>query len=46
MGEYQVVVGLPSLSPTMVVRPFEALLCGCVFFQNLVPGERSGRLFP
>jgi glycosyltransferase involved in cell wall biosynthesis len=45
MGEYQVVVGLPSLSPTMVVRPFEAMLAGCVFVQNRVQGEASSRLF-
>ncbi|HEX4349537.1 MAG TPA: glycosyltransferase, partial [Verrucomicrobiae bacterium] len=45
MGEYQIVVGLPSLSPTMVVRPFEAMLSGCVFLQNRVEGERSSQLF-
>lgn len=45
MSEYQVVIGLPSLSPTMVVRPFEAMLAGCVFFQNQIEGERSRSLF-
>ncbi|HEX9048764.1 MAG TPA: glycosyltransferase, partial [Verrucomicrobiae bacterium] len=45
MGEYQIVVGLPSLSPTMVVRPFEAMLSGCVFFQNRIAGEESNELF-
>ena len=45
MGEYQIVVGLPSLSPTMVVRPFEAMLGGCVFFQNHIEGERTNQLF-
>jgi glycosyltransferase involved in cell wall biosynthesis len=45
MGEYKIVIGLPSLSPTMVVRPFEALLSGCVFLQDMVQGDRTRNLF-
>ncbi len=45
INKYQVVLGLPSLSPTMVVRPFEALGCKNVFFQNKVLGERTNALF-
>lgn len=45
MNNYQIVLGLPSLSPTMVVRPFEAMASGAVFFQNKIFGERSNKLF-
>lgn len=45
MQEYQIVLGLPSLSPTMVVRAFEAMAAGSVFFQNEIMGQRSRELF-
>ncbi len=45
MNNYQIVLGLPSLSPTMVVRPFEAMASGAVFFQNKILGSRSNKLF-
>lgn len=45
MSGYQVVIGLPSLSPTMVVRPFEAMLSGSVFLQNHIQGARTQALF-
>lgn len=45
INQYQIILGFPSLSPTMVVRPFEALGCKCVFFQNKVLGERTNQLF-
>ncbi len=45
MERYQIALGLPSLSPTMVIRPFEAMLAGCVFFQNRIEGQRSQQLF-
>jgi glycosyltransferase involved in cell wall biosynthesis len=45
MGEYRIVIGLPSSSPTMVVRPFEAMMSGCLFFQNYIEGWKSNRLF-
>lgn len=45
MGDYQIIIGLPSLSPTMVVRPFEALLCGTVFLQNHIEGPRTQGIF-
>ncbi|MFA6596666.1 MAG: glycosyltransferase, partial [Ignavibacteriaceae bacterium] len=45
MNNYQIVLGLPSLSPTMVVRPFEAMASGAVFFQNKILGEKSNKLF-
>lgn len=45
MNDYRIVLGLPSLSPTMVVRPFEAMASGAVFFQNNIQGKRSNKLF-
>ncbi|MCX6150717.1 MAG: glycosyltransferase [Ignavibacteriales bacterium] len=45
MNEYQITLGLPSLSPTMVVRPFEAMGSGCVCFQNKVLGGKTNLLF-
>ena len=45
MNEFQVTLALPSLSPTMVVRPFEAMASGCVVFQNQVQGKKSQQLF-
>lgn len=45
MNNYQVSLALPSLSPTMVVRPFEGMASGCIVLQNKIIGKRTGELF-
>jgi len=45
MSEYQISLALPSLSPTMVVRPFEGMASGCVVLQNKIAGEQTRKLF-
>lgn len=45
MNQYQIILSLPSMSPTMVVRPFEAMAAGAVAFQPNIVGARTNRLF-
>jgi len=45
LKEYQILLNLPSISPTLTARTFEAIGCGGLLLQNRVAGEVSNQLF-
>ena len=45
LNSYQLLLNLPSMSPTFTSRPFEIMACGGVLLQNKIIGEQSNKLF-
>jgi glycosyltransferase involved in cell wall biosynthesis len=45
LRSYQILLNLPSLSPTLTARVFEAMGCGGLLLQNQVKGAESNRFF-
>ena len=45
LNSYQLLLNLPSMSPTLTARPFEIMACGGVLLQNKIIGEQSNKLF-
>jgi len=45
LRSYQILLNLPSLSPTLTARVFEAMGCGGLLLQNQVIGVESNKFF-
>jgi glycosyltransferase involved in cell wall biosynthesis len=45
LSSYRIVLNLPSISPTLTVRPFEIMACGGLLLQNEIIGKQSQALF-
>ncbi len=45
LKKYQILLNLPSISPTLTARTFEAMGCGGLLLQNRIEGKVSNQLF-
>lgn len=45
LQEYQILLNLPSISPTLTARVFESMGCGGVLIQSNIIGQKSNQLF-
>jgi glycosyltransferase involved in cell wall biosynthesis len=45
LQEYQILLNLPSISPTLTARVFESMGCGGVLIQSNIIGQKSTQLF-
>jgi glycosyltransferase involved in cell wall biosynthesis len=45
LNSYRMLLNLPSIAPTLTVRPFEIMGCGGLLLQDKVNGDKSNELF-
>ncbi len=45
LNSYRLLINLPSIAPTLTVRPYEVMGCGGLLLQNKVIGDKSNQLF-